>query len=92
MVTEIPSAPYTFSPFIQNPQSGPSASTSFVQGFPWNGGHIPPYAPYVGPSPTNVGVSFGNQNPFTGSIFRPLIQFQLLRLGALLFHCSVGGS
>ena len=63
--TRIPSTPYTSSPFMQNPQSGPSGSTSFVQGFPWNGGHIPPSAPYVGPSPTYVDVLFGNQNAFT---------------------------
>ena len=67
--TGIPSEPYTSSPFMQNAQSGLSGSTYFVQGFPWNGGHIPPSTPYVGPSPTCFFVSYQNQNPFKGFIF-----------------------
>ena len=60
MVIGILSVPYTSYPFMQNSQSGLSGSTSFVEGFPWNGGHIPPSTPYVGPWPTYVGVSSGN--------------------------------
>ena len=60
VVTGIPSAPYTSSPFMHNAQIGMSGSTSFVQGFMWNGGHITPSTPYVGPSPAYVHVSFGN--------------------------------
>ena len=39
-------------------------SINFVHGFPWNGGHIPPSTPYVGPTPSSVGVQFGNTNPY----------------------------
>ena len=60
VVTRIPSVPFTSSPFMQSVQSVPSGSTLFVQGFSWNGGHIPPSTPYVGPSPTYVGVSYRN--------------------------------
>ena len=64
VVTGIPSAPYTYSPCMQNAESCLSGSTSFVQGFPWNGGHIPLSAAYVGPLPTYVGVPTGNQKTF----------------------------
>ena len=39
MVIGILSVPYTSYPFMQNAQSGLSGSTSFVEGFPWNGTH-----------------------------------------------------
>ena len=39
-------------------------SYSFVQGFPWNGGHIPPSSPYVGPPPSYVGVQFGSNTSY----------------------------
>ena len=51
MVTGIPSIPIVPSSFPYTSQSGPVGSSAFVQGFPWNGGHIPPSTPYVGPTP-----------------------------------------
>ena len=56
MVIGIPSIPTVPSSFTYTTQSGPVGSSAFVQGFPWNGGHIPPSTPYVGPSPSYVGV------------------------------------
>ena len=56
MVTGIPSIPTVPSSFPYTTQSGPVGSSAFIQGFPWNGGHIPPSTPYVGPSPSYVGV------------------------------------
>ena len=41
MVTGIPSIPTIPSSFPYTTQSGPIGSSVFVQGFPWNGGHIP---------------------------------------------------
>ena len=64
VVIGIPSVPLTYSPLLQNTQSGHNDSTSFVQGFTWFGGHIPASSPYVGPSPTYAGVSSVSQNPF----------------------------
>ena len=64
MVTGIHSIPTVPSSFTHTAQSGPVGSSTFVQGFPWNGGHIPPSTPYVGPSPPYVGVQFGNTNPY----------------------------
>ena len=51
MVTGIPSIPIVPSSFPYTTQSGPVGSSSFMQGFPWNGGHIPPSTPYVVPTP-----------------------------------------
>ena len=56
VVTGIPSVPSVPTSFAHTVQSGPIGSSSFVQGFPWNGGHIPPSTPYVGPTPSYVGV------------------------------------
>ena len=56
MVTRIPSVPTVPTSFTHTAQSGPIGSSAFVQGFPWNGGHIPPSTPYVGPPPSYVGV------------------------------------
>ena len=41
MVTGIPSVPTVPTSFTHTAQSGPIGSLAFVQGFPWNGGHIP---------------------------------------------------
>ena len=62
VVIRIPSAPFSFPSFMQSAQSGPSGSSSSIHGFPWNGLHIPPSTPYVGPSPAYVGMSSGNTN------------------------------
>ena len=56
VVTGISNAPFASHSFMQTVERGPSGSSSFVQGFPWNGGHIPPSTPYVGPTPTYVGM------------------------------------
>ena len=56
MVTGIPSVPSVPTSFAHTAQSGPIGSSAFVQGFPWNWGHIPPSTPYVGPTPAYVGV------------------------------------
>ena len=48
---------------FQSAQSGPSGSNSFIQGFQWYGVHMPPSAPYVGPSPTYTSESSGGPNP-----------------------------
>ena len=42
MVAGIPSIPTIPSSFPYTTQSGPVGSSAYVQGFPWNGGHIPP--------------------------------------------------
>ena len=41
MVTGIPSVPRVPTSFAHTAQSGPIGSSTFIQGFPWNGGHIP---------------------------------------------------
>ena len=64
MITRIPSVPTVPTSFAHTAQSGPIGSSAFVQGFPWNGGHIPPSTPYVGPTPAYVGVQFENPNPY----------------------------
>ena len=64
VVIGIPSVPSASPYFSHIAQSGPIGSSSFVHGFPWNGGHIPPSTPYVGPTPAYVGVQFGNTNPY----------------------------
>ena len=64
MVTGIPSIPTIPSSFPYTSQSGPVGSSAFVQGFPWNGGNIPPSSPYIGPSPSYVGVHFGNNTSY----------------------------
>ena len=56
VVTDILNAPFASPSLMNTAQSGPSGSSSFVQGFLWNGGHIPPSTPYVGPTPTYVGM------------------------------------
>ena len=56
MVTGIPSVPSVPTSFAHTAQSGHIGSLAFFQGFPWNGGHIPPSTPYVGPTPAYVGV------------------------------------
>ena len=92
VVTGIPSAPYISSPFMQNAQSGLSGSTYFVQVFPWNGGNIPPSAPYVVPLPTYVGVSSGNQNPFIGFSLHTSIQVSAAPFGSSPLSLFSGGS
>ena len=72
MVTGIPSIPTIPSSFPYTTQSGPVGSSAFVQGFPWNGGHIPPSTPFVDPSPLYVGVQFGNNTSY-GKSFQNLI-------------------
>ena len=81
LVVGISNAPFASPSFAHTAQSGPLGSSSFVQGFFWNGKHIPPSTPYVGPTPTYVGVQFGNTKsygqgfqtlvlaPFTSSLF-----------------------
>ena len=64
MVTRIPSVPTVPTSFTHTAQSGPIGSSTFVQGFPWNGGHISSSTPYIGPPPSYVGVQFGNTNPY----------------------------
>ena len=64
MVIRIPSVPSVPTSFAHTAQSGPIGSLIFVQGFPWNGGHIPPSTLYVGPTPAYVGVQFKNPNPY----------------------------
>ena len=56
MVTGIPSVPTVPTSFTHTAQSGPIGSSAFVQGFPWNGGHIPLSTLYVGSPPSYVGV------------------------------------
>ena len=87
VVTGIPSVPSASPSFAHTAQSGPVGSSSFVQGFPWNGGHIPPSTPYVGPEPAFVGVQFGNTNPY-GQGFKPR---SLLHSRALPFLFLVEG-
>ena len=58
MVTGIPSVPIVPTSFAQTAQSGSTGCLAFVQGFPWNGGNIPPSTPYVGPPPSYVGCIF----------------------------------
>ena len=72
MVTGIPSIPTVPSSFTYTTQSGPVGSSAFVQGFPWNGGHIPPSTPYVGPSPSYVGMQFGNNTSYGQSFQTPV--------------------
>ena len=72
VVTGIPSAPFASPPFMHTAQSGPSGSSSFVLGFPWNGGHIPPSTPYVGPTPAYMGMQFGNTNAFGQGFHTPV--------------------
>ena len=64
MVTGIPSIPTVPSSVQYTAQSFPIGSLAFIQGFPWNVGHIPPSTPYVGPSPSYVGVKFGNNTSY----------------------------
>ena len=54
VVTGIPSVPSASPSFAHTAQSGLVGSSSFVQGFPWNGGHIPPSTPYVGSTLTHM--------------------------------------
>ena len=91
VVTGIPSTPYTSSPFMQNSQSDPIGSTSFVQGFPWNGGHIPPSTPYVDPSLTYVGVPSRNHNSFIGFSFHTSSQVSTASFGSSPFSLFIGG-
>ena len=72
MVTGIPSIPTIPSSFPYTTQSGPVGSSAFVQGFPWNGGHIPPSSPYVGPSPSYVGVQFWYNTSYGQSFQTPI--------------------
>ena len=65
VVTGIPSAPFPSSYFAHTAHSGHATSSSFFHGFLWNGGHIPPSTPYVGPVPTYVGMQFGNTNSYS---------------------------
>ena len=72
MVTGIPSIPTIPYSFPYTTQSSPVGSSAFVQGFPWNGGHIPPSIPYVGPSPSYVGVQFGSNTSYRKSFQTPI--------------------
>ena len=69
-IPSIPSVPFSFT---YTTQSGLVGSLAFVQGFPWNGGHIPPFTPYVGPSPSYVGVQFGNNTSYGKSFQTPIL-------------------
>ena len=97
LVIGIPSVPSASPSFAHTTQSGPIGSSSFVHGFPWNGGHIPPSTPYVGPTPTYVGVQFGNTHPygqgFQMSVSAPFMSspFSLFSRGipALVFYCHL---
>ena len=70
VVTGVPSMSFTSSPLFQFFQNIPSGSTPPIQGYPWYGGHIPPSMPYVGPTPTFVGVSARSPNPSSGFCFQ----------------------
>ena len=76
VVTGIPSIPTVPSSFTHTAQSGPVGSSTFVQGFPWNGGNIPPSTPYVGPSPSYVRVQFGT-GIILGANFSPVGYFSM---------------
>ena len=58
VVIGIPSAPFRSPSFMHISYSGPSRFSSFVQAFLWNGGNITASTPYVGPTPTYVGMQF----------------------------------
>ena len=73
VVTWIPSVPSVPTSFAHTTQSGPIGSLSFFQGFSWNGGHIPPSTPYVGPTSVYVGVQFGNPNPYGQGFQTPVL-------------------
>ena len=64
VVIGILDAPSASTSFAYTSHSGPLGSSSFVQGFPWNGGNIPPSTPYVGPTPAYVGMQFENTNSY----------------------------
>ena len=64
VVTGIPSAHFASPSFIEAAQSGPSVSSSFVEGFPWNEGNIPPSNHYVGPTLAYVVMQFENRNTY----------------------------
>ena len=72
MVIRIPSIPVVPSSFPYTTQSGTVGSLAFVQGFPWNGGHIPPSTLYVGPSPSYVGVQSGNNTSYGKNFQNPV--------------------
>ena len=72
MVTGIPSVPTVPTSFTHTTHSGPIGSLDFVEGFPWNGGHIHPSTPYIGPTPSYVGVHFGNTNPYCQGFKTPV--------------------
>ena len=88
VVTGIPSVPSTSPSFADTAQSGPIGYSSFVQGFPWNGGNIPPSAPYVGPKPAYVGVQFENTDPY-GQGFQTLILAPLMTSPFSLFSGGI---
>ena len=71
-VVGIPSIPTSPSSFPYTTQSGLVGSSTYVQGFPWNGGHIPPSSPYVGPTPSYVGVQFGGNTSYGKSFHTPI--------------------
>ena len=89
--TSIPSVPFTSSIFFQNFQNNPTSFSSFIQGFPWYGGHIPPSSPFVGHVPTYFGVSSKIQNPFIGFSFPNAARPRLYQSGVLVSHYLVEG-
>ena len=88
MVTGIPSVPLVPTSFAHTAQSGPIGSSSFFHGFPWNGGHIPPSTPYVGPTPAYVGVQFRNPNPY-GQVFQTPISAPFMSSPFSLFSGGI---
>ena len=58
--------------------------------FSWNGGHIPPSSPYVGPLLTYVGMSFGNTNSF-GHNFHTTSQVSIVSFMSSPFSLFSGG-
>ena len=73
VVTRIPISPFASPSFAHTAQSGPIGSSPFVQGFPWNGGQIPPSTPYVGPTPTYVEMQFGNTKSYGQGFQTPFL-------------------
>ena len=88
VVTRIPSVPFASPSFLHTTQSGPIGSFSFVQGFLWNGGHIPPSTHYVGPTPTYVGMHFGNTNTY-GQGFQTLVSAPFMSSHFSLFSGGI---
>ena len=91
VVALTPSAPFTSSPFLENTQSAPSfhlfCSRIFVEWEAYYSIHT-----YVGPSPTYVAMSSGNQNPFPGFSFQTSSQVLAAPFGISPFSLFSGGN